>query len=345
LGNACDLIGKVDGDHRITSGGLKPDPLERRKRDSDEIMRLCSSCYSKRLRERRASKNLASAGESLSDVAVAPEAGNSSHQVSHTPKDLSDEQIKVFVKREEELQYPVDPECQFLKRARVEHTIDNSLPILQNPNNVSASMQTFSEGELDEMRMYRWGVFQSASKKEKESMILQMKEWIRINQEDQQEYKKRLDNSLEVSVPIDEGPSRGRSVFAKKDIEPYTVIGPYAGKLHETEESLARSIYKNGSYHVLGYLFATSSSKKTIDAFRSGNTISLINTAQLSDKDPSWKQNNVGSVVFGQNLIFVVSSKKIRKGEELLLDYGPNYNPLQMIKVEEESEDEALKTT
>jgi hypothetical protein len=50
-------------------------------------------------------------------------------------------------------------------------------------------------------------------------------------------------------------------------------------------------------------------------------------------------------VVFGQNLIFVVSSKKIRKGEELLLDYGPSYNPLQMIKVEEESEGELIHTS
>lgn len=308
-------------------------------------MRLCNSCYRKTLKQAKESQNQASGGENLSEVAIAAEEAHSSDQVCSSPKDLSDEQIRLLVKREEEPQYPFDPECQFLKRARVEHTIDNSLPILQNPSNVSASMQTFSEDELDEMRMYRWGVFQSASKKDKESMILQMKEWIRINQEDKQEYEKRLANSLEVSVPIDEGPSRGRSVFAKEDIEPYTVIGPYAGKLHETKESLLDSIYKNGSYHVLGYLFATSSSKKSIDAFGSGNIISLINTGQLSDEDPTWKENNVGSVVFGQNLIFVVSSKKIRKGEELLLDYGPNYNPMQMIKVEEESEGELIHTS
>jgi hypothetical protein len=47
-----------------------------------------------------------------------------------------------------------------------------------------------------------------------------------------------------------------------------------------------------------------------------------------------WKKNNVASVLFGKNLVFYITVEKVAKGEELLVDYGPNYNPLERIKQE-----------
>lgn len=88
-----------------------------------------------------------------------------------------------------------------------------------------------------------------------------------------------------------------------------------------------------GSYKALSYLFATRSSKRAIDGFSSGNVTSLTNTSQLQDF-PAWKQNNVAPILFGKNLIFYVTTDAIAKGEEFLVDYGPDYNPIEGVKQE-----------
>jgi SET domain-containing protein len=140
---------------------------------------------------------------------------------------------------------------------------------------------------------------------------------------------------LEVAIPLDEGPNRGLSVFANKDIPQYTVVCPYAGVLHSNEQSLEASIRKNGSQPVLSYLFATRSSHRVVDAVNTGNVASLVNTSQLGDQT-AFKENNVIPIVFGKNLVFYIVLRDLKKGEELLIDYGPTYNPSKRLAVKQE---------
>ncbi|AZP73204.1 SET domain-containing protein [Pseudomonas poae] len=85
-----------------------------------------------------------------------------------------------------------------------------------------------------------------------------------------------------------------------------------------------RSSASKRSRAVLTYLFGTRSGNRSISALNSGNTLSLVNTSQLPN-GPVWKANNVMSIAVGKNLAFYVALKDIKKGDELLLDYGPLY--------------------
>jgi SET domain-containing protein len=140
-----------------------------------------------------------------------------------------------------------------------------------------------------------------------------------------------------VKIPVGFGPERGNSIFAKKDIEAFTVIGPYSGILRRSDEELDIAIRQNGSVNTLTYAFETNSTKRTIDAFQHGNVTSIINTGNLAGHAP-WAENNVVALSVGNNLIFYVAPEKILAGTELLLDYGPSYNPYQLVKQEQEDE-------
>ncbi|WP_318476617.1 SET domain-containing protein, partial [Photobacterium leiognathi] len=75
-----------------------------------------------------------------------------------------------------------------------------------------------------------------------------------------------------MSTPL-YGPERGQSVFAKRDIPKFTVLGAYAGVLHENEASLRDAIRRQGSQSVLAYLFETGSSRRAVDASRFSNSL------------------------------------------------------------------------
>ena len=164
----------------------------------------------------------------------------------------------------------------------------------------------------------------------------QIRQWLHLNETDKPRYAEKLEQYCEVAVAIDEGPSRGRSVFAKKDIEALTVIGPYAGILRRSDKELQEAISQNGSVPTLTYLFGTCSSERSIDALHHGNVTSLVNTGSMPGYKP-WAENNIIAINVGKNLIFYIAKEKIDKGQELLLDYGPIYNPYQYIKQEKEN--------
>ena len=228
-----------------------------------------------------------------------------------------------------------DGECYFTTFRRNEHQVDNTLPILQDPKDPSRSQLKEAEGDIDDITTVRWGYLAGITKDQKEQIREEMREWLHLAESDRETYAKRLDESFEVAIAIEHGPERGRGVYAKKTIKQYEVVGPYAGKLHTNPESLQRAIRYNGSYDVLSYLFATRSAQRSVDAFNTGNTMSLVNTSQLPGQS-AWAQDNVAAVTFGRNLTFYIALRDIDVGEELLLDYGLHYNPMSMIKQEKD---------
>ncbi|WP_258232352.1 SET domain-containing protein-lysine N-methyltransferase [Pseudomonas orientalis] len=214
------------------------------------------------------------------------------------------------------------------------HRIDNTLPILQDPQNPRLSLTQAIEGPIDTIRVTHWnGLLDGLDSATRQRISMQMKasikDWLRT----EGQHQSRFDEILEVVTALDDGgPNRGASVWARRDIAQFEVLGPYAGKYHASEASLFAEQRKQGSRAVLTYLFGTRSGNRSVSALHTGNTLSLINTSQLGT-GLAWQSNNVISVAVGKNLTFYVALNDIKKGEELLVDYGPLYNTVPDIAI------------
>ncbi|WP_330211591.1 SET domain-containing protein-lysine N-methyltransferase [Pseudomonas sp. AM4(2022)] len=217
------------------------------------------------------------------------------------------------------------------------HHIDNTLPILQDPDNPRLSLTRALEGPIDDIRITHWnGLLDGLDNPTKQRVSAQIKasikDWLRT----EGQHQPRFDQTLEVVTALEDGgPARGASVWARRDIAQFEVLGPYAGKYHATETSLFQEQRKQGSRAVLTYLFGTRSGNRSVSALHTGNTLSLINTSQLGD-GPAWKANNVISIAVGKNLTFYVALNDIKKGDELLVDYGPLYKPVPDVAIKPE---------
>lgn len=212
-------------------------------------------------------------------------------------------------------------------RTLATHSVDNTLPILQDPANPRLSLTQAIEGPIDDIRIAHWyGLLDGLEPAQKKVVANRIKDSIKDWLRSEGSHGPRFDQMLEVVTPLDDGgPARGASVWARRDIAQFEVLGPYAGKYHATDASLFQEQRKQGSRAVLTYLFGTRSGTRSVSALNSGNTLSLVNTSQLRN-GPAWQSNNVISIAVGKNLSFYVALKDIKAGDELLLDYGPLYD-------------------
>ena len=200
---------------------------------------------------------------------------------------------------------------------------------MQDPKNSKISVLKKAEGKIDSIDDVQWGALGQILTEGNEEMIKDdMRQWLVLNKTSRGEYTTKSENFLEVKNCQGE-PKRGRGVFAKRDIKPFEVIGPYAGMLHLTQKSLDESMKDQSREGVLSYLFGTRCPRHTIDGYRVGNVLSLVNTAQMPKDEKPWAKNNLTSVTFGKNLVFYVAFCDIKAGNELLIDYGDDYGPMQ----------------
>lgn len=223
------------------------------------------------------------------------------------------------------------------------HKIDNNLPILQDPENPSHSLLSEAEVPIDELKVSHWGVLNERFKilkikevkKIQENIYKEIREWLRSEGQHEEKFNEFLGQP---AIPIDDGPYRGMSVFAKRDIPSFKVVGPYSGKFLRDSEVLNREYNRAGKHNVVTYLFGTRSKNRAVSAFGSGNILSLINTAdplRLSSEHANeslevcGKHNNVAAIQVGKNLTFYVALENISKDTELLVSYGPVYDPMQ----------------
>ena len=241
---------------------------------------------------------------------------------------------KIKEESQEDVLSKGNDELQIIGSFRVTHEINNTLPILQDPNDPTHSLLYEVEGSIDQIKISRYGGVK-LSTSQKKQILEEVKQWIRFIENDRKVYQQKFEELFEISIPIEIGPDRGRSVYAKRNIRRFEVVGPYAGILQRSEEEFRRSIRQKGSYNVLSYLFGTRSKHRIVDGFNTSNTTSLINTGQLQG-DPIWNDNNLVIIQVGKNLNFYVAKLDIAQGEELLVDYGTNYNPRCFLKSETE---------
>src|SRR5450830_595677 len=223
---------------------------------------------------------------------------------------------------------------------------DNHLPVLQQPGNPGVSILAEAEGNIEGLRISSWGadlhaVFstmpQTEQRRVKAAILQDAKQWL----QNTEHYATQLDDMVEIKVPLDDGPLRGDSLFSRREIGKFTVLGPYAGTLHVDNQSLRKEIRKHGETPVLRYLWATKSDSRSVSGLTHGNVLRLMNTARLPGAAENLGKNNVAAVQIGKNLTFYVALRDIKTGEELLIDYGPSYAPQgKLIKQELPAEGE-----
>lgn len=223
-----------------------------------------------------------------------------------------------FQEKEIKQERPDSPLLRTLKR-----TLDDNGPILRNPARPSESMMGLAERPVDELRVTHWGGLQ-ADGATKLRINEEIRQWLR----DEGNHAVRFARMLYVMRPLDDGPERGDSVFAKVNLPPWTLLGPYAGILHDDTQSNSLSAERRayGTSNVHRYTFQTGSVQRLVSAYASGNVLSLINTATLAGYAPiAGKNNNVSCIRAGKNITFYVTNTFIPEGEELFIDYGPDY--------------------
>ncbi|MFL9964300.1 hypothetical protein PQR02_25190, partial [Paraburkholderia sediminicola] len=215
----------------------------------------------------------------------------------------------------------------------IRHEIEDNGPILRDPADPTRSVLQEAEGTIDSIAVTRWAELRdelaklpaSEQKRVKQEILREVHEWLKS----EGNHKGKFEDLVDLSIPLDDGPYRGMSVYARRDIRQFEVIGPYAGVLHDTDASLGEEMAKLGDENVLTYLWATNSGQRSVSAFTHGNTLSLINTGRLpgvSAEVPP-KENNLGAIRVGKNLTFYVALKEIKAGDELFVSYGEEYNP------------------
>ncbi len=125
---------------------------------------------------------------------------------------------------------------------------------------------------------------------------------------------------MESWMEVEEVPGMGRGVKAARDIPPFTVLAPYAGKLLSGDAINAE--WEKLGMNFTNYTFGTKSDNTLISAFGDGigNISSLVNKGD----DPA--QNNLTVMMLGGKLVYLMNDRPISAGEALLYDYGEAYD-------------------
>lgn len=205
-----------------------------------------------------------------------------------------------------------------------DHRINNNAPILQDPNDVRRSLTQDLEGPPEKIKITEanqfFDEFNGRQHIEiKKAATKSIREWIAR----EGNHHRTLDRLLEVKK-LDEGSERGLSVVAKSDIKRFDVLGPYTGKLHLNEASIAAEVMEKGRVAVGTYLFQTNTTGASISGHGNSNILSLINAVNVP-RIADVGIENVAALHVGKYMVFLLAWKDIPAGTELLMDYGREY--------------------
>ncbi len=115
-------------------------------------------------------------------------------------------------------------------------------------------------------------------------------------------------------------PGAGNGVFAKVDFPKDETLGPYTGRFISEEEHIQLSI-KNEWQYLMGLddcVTKHSNGYKVIDG-REGSVMTIINYA------PKEFQNVKYHKICEPPFVQIVTIRPVKAGEELYVDYGPDY--------------------
>ncbi|EEP9786827.1 SET domain-containing protein-lysine N-methyltransferase [Salmonella enterica subsp. enterica serovar Saintpaul] len=203
------------------------------------------------------------------------------------------------------------------------HQINNNLPILQHWRDPTISVMAQAEGRIETLQVTRWGPLFNLLSRQTKARINQDIRWFLQNEG---KHDARMNAMMSVAIPLDDRDGyRGRTVYARTDLAAFTVLGPYSGRLLDSEK--VRCEYEKEYGREAGnYYFATRSQERLVSAWPEGNILSLINSPVFTHRTAETEaRQNVSTVLVGKNINFYVTTRDISAGEELWFDYGPDY--------------------
>ncbi|HAU3361551.1 TPA: SET domain-containing protein [Salmonella enterica subsp. salamae] len=203
------------------------------------------------------------------------------------------------------------------------HQIHNNLPILQHWRDPTISVMAQAEGRIESLQVTRWGPLFNRLPRQARARINQDIRWFLHNEGN---HDARMNAMISVSIPLDDSDGyRGRTIYAKTELAAFTVLGPYSGRLLDSE-AVRREYEKEYGKEAGNYYFATRSQQRLVSAWPQGNLLSLINSPVFIRRTAeAAARQNVSTVLVGKNINFFLTTCHISAGEELWFDYGPDY--------------------
>ncbi|ENY2728833.1 SET domain-containing protein-lysine N-methyltransferase, partial [Salmonella enterica] len=260
-------------------------------------------------------------------MSAPPECSGEKRSLPSTKADISAPPAK-HIKEEED-----DVTCRT-------HQINNNLPILQHWRDPAISVMARAEGRIETLQVTRWGSLFNPLPRKIKARINQDIRWFLQNEGS---HDARMNAMMSVAIPLDDsGGYRGRTVYARTNLAAFTVLGPYSGRLLDSE-TVRCEYEKEYGREASNYYFATRSQERLVSAWPEGNILSLINSPVFTHRTAETEaRQNVSAVLVGKNIHFYVTTRDISAGEELWFDYGPDYRhfepgeALRSVSVKEE---------
>ncbi|HAU3139576.1 TPA: SET domain-containing protein-lysine N-methyltransferase [Salmonella enterica] len=271
----------------------------------------------------------ASAGDEIAvSVSPAPASSGEKRSLSLATEDISAPPAKQIKEEEDPVTWRT-------------HQINNNLPILQHWRDPTISVMAQAEGRIESLQVTRWGPLFNGLPRQTRARINQDIRWFLHNEGN---HDARMNAMMSVSIPLDDSDGyRGRTIYAKTDLTAFTVLGPYSGRLLDSEKT-RREYEKEYGKEASNYYFATRSQERLVSAWPQGNILSLINSPVFTRRTAEAEaRQNVSVVLVGKNINFFLTTRNISAGEELWFDYGPDYQhfepgeALRSTQIKEES--------
>ncbi|EAN1247618.1 SET domain-containing protein-lysine N-methyltransferase [Salmonella enterica] len=258
----------------------------------------------------RASTSAATGDEITVSVSTQPASSGEKRSLPSTKEDITAPPAKQIKEEEDDVTWRT-------------HQINNNLPILQHWRDPTISVMAQAEGRIETLQVTQWGPLFNLLSRQTKARINQDIRWFLQNEG---KHDARMNAMMSVAIPLDDSDGyRGRTVYARTNLAAFTVLGPYSGRLLDSEK--VRCEYEKEYGREAGnYYFATRSQERLVSAWPEGNILSLINSPVFTHRTAETEaRQNVSTVLVGKNINFYVTTRDISAGEELWFDYGPDY--------------------
>ncbi|EBD0802136.1 SET domain-containing protein-lysine N-methyltransferase [Salmonella enterica] len=258
----------------------------------------------------RASTSAATGDEITVSVSTPPASSGEKRSLPSTKEDISAPLAKQMKEEEDDVTWRT-------------HQINNNLPILQHWRDPTISVMAQAEGRIETLQVTRWRPLFNLLSRQTKARINQEIRWFLQNEG---RHDARMNEMMSVAILLDDRDGyRGRTIYARTDLAAFTVLGPYSGRLLDSE-TVRGEYEKEYGREASNYYFATRSQERIVSGFPQGNILSLLNSPVFTQRTAEAEaRQNVSAVLVGKNIHFFLTTRDVRAGEELWFDYGPDY--------------------
>ncbi|EFV0040790.1 SET domain-containing protein-lysine N-methyltransferase, partial [Salmonella enterica] len=242
----------------------------------------------------RASTSAATGDEITVSVSTPPASSGEKRSLPSTKEDISAPPAKQMKEEEDDVTWRT-------------HQINNNLPILQHWRDPTISVMAQAEGRIETLQVTRWRPLFNAFPRQTKARINQEIRWFLQNEG---RHDARMNEMMSVAIPLDDRDGyRGRTVYARTDLAAFTVLGPYSGRLLDSE-TVRGEYEKEYGREASNYYFATRSQERIVSGFPQGNILSLLNSPVFTQRTAEAEaRQNVSAVLVGKNIHFFLTTR------------------------------------